>query len=185
MAPRLSVEDSSDDGYSGAVRSAQTLPPWNERSSPAADVLNPAIVAVSIAWCSRRYENDRNQAMPWELAFLVVPLVLHRKTRNAYPRSAATHFTTWVNRNPEAVARFAPNAASFAPYVREGLRYGLRSGALVLTSECGLSAQLPHKVKFEQESELREIATAAALTGAWFARAGSAENVFNQLGVSP
>lgn len=167
------------------MSSTENLPPWHERSRPTADVLNPAIVAVCIAWCSRRYENDRAQAMPWELAFLVVPLVLHRKTRSAYPRSSATHFTKWINKNPEAMARFALNAASFSPYVREGLRYGLRSGALVLTSDCGLSAELSQKVKFEHESELREIATAAALTGAWFARAGSAENVFNQLGVSP
>lgn len=123
--------------------------------------------------------------MPWELAFLVVPLVLHRTTRTAYPRSAATHFTKWVNENAEALARFSANASAFSPYVREGLRYGLRSGTLALTIDAGLSATIPKHTKLARDTELRQIATAAALTGAWFARAGTVENVFNQLGVSP
>lgn len=163
----------------------RTLPPWQERSQPAADVLNPAIVAVCIAWCARRYENDRDEPMPWELAFLVVPLVLHRTTRAAYPRSVSTHFGKWVNDNAEALARFSKNASAFAPYVREGLRYGLRSGALTLTVDATLSAKIPEQIKLIPNTEFRQIATAAALTGAWFASAGTVENVFNQLGVSP
>lgn len=123
--------------------------------------------------------------MPWELAFLVVPLVLQRAIRTAYPRSVATHFTKWVNENAEALARFSQNASAFAPYVREGLRYGLRSGALTLTVDAALSATILDNTTLKAGTELRQIATAAALTGAWFARAGTVENVFSQLGVSP
>lgn len=123
--------------------------------------------------------------MPWELAFLVVPMVLQRATRTAYPRSVATHFTKWVNENAEALARFSQNASAFTPYVREGLRYGLRSGALTLTANAALSATIPDNTTLKAGTELRQIATAAALTGAWFARSGTVENVFTQLGVSP
>jgi hypothetical protein len=167
------------------VRASQDLPSWQDRSQPSANVLNPAIVAVCIAWCARRYGDDRGEPMPWELAFLVVPLVLHRKTRTAYPRSAATHFAKWANENAEVLARFPENASSFVPYVREGLRYGLRSGSLQLTAGATLTARIPPHTKLTGGTELREIATSAALTGAWFARAGSVESVFNQLGVSP
>lgn len=161
------------------------LSPWQERSQPVSDVLNPAIVAVCVAWCARRFENESGEPMPWELAFLVVPLVLHGSTRSAYPRSASTHFAKWVNDNAEALARFSANAPSFAPYVREGLRYGIRSGTLVLTENASLSATISDHTRLETGTELRQIATTAALTGAWFARAGTVENVFTQLGVSP
>ncbi len=158
---------------------------WPHRPQPASDILNPAISAVCVAWCTARYEREAKTVLPWPLAFLVAPLTLHAPTRARLPRSIATHFPTWVNNNADVLAGFPARARAFAPYVREGLRFGLRTGLLSLEGDGGLHATIADHTKVASDTELRSIAVASALTGGWFARSGSTANVFTQLGVSP
>ena len=58
---------------------------WAGRSPEAAALLNPALLAVVCAAAASQYERESDEAMPWPLAFLVAPLVLHRGTREALP----------------------------------------------------------------------------------------------------
>lgn len=158
---------------------------WPSRAQPAADILNPAISAVCVAWCVARYERDAGEPLPWSLAFLVAPLTLHAPTRARVPRSIATHFPTWVNDNADVLSGFSVRAKAFTPYVREGLRFGLRTGLLGIGAGGDLHAKIANHTKVPSGTELRNIAVASALTGGWFARSGSPSNVFTQLGVSP
>lgn len=158
---------------------------WPRRSQPASDILNPAISAVCVAWCTARYQKDTGVTMPWSLAFLVAPLTLHAPTRARFPKTIATHFPSWVNDNADVLVGFPARARSFAPYVREGLRFGLRTGLLELEPNGDLHAIIADHTKVAPDSELRSIAVASALTGGWFARSSSAPNVFTQLGVRP
>lgn len=162
-----------------------TLAPWINRARPASDVLNPATGAVCVAWAAKRYQRETAEAMPWALAFLVAPLTLHAPTRVRYPRSIATHFPRWISENAEVLAGFSRRASAFVPYVQEALRYGLRSQLLELGHAGSLSATIADHTKIPEHTELRSIATASALTGGWFAKSGSVENVFMQLGVTP
>lgn len=158
---------------------------WPRRQQPASDILNPAISAVCVAWCAARYERDVGAPLPWSLAFLVAPLTLHAPTRARFPRSIATHFPTWVNNNADVLSGFPARARAFTPYVREGLRFGIRTGLLGMDADGDLHATIADYTKVSSDTELRSIAVASALTGGWFARSGSTANVFTQLGVSP
>lgn len=123
--------------------------------------------------------------MPFYLAYLVAPLALHAETRDRFPRSIATHFPNWINENSDVLVGFPSRARAFAPYVREGLRFGTRAGMLGIDAAGDLSAEIPAHTKVSRDTELRSIATSSALCGGWFARSGTVENVFTQLGVSP
>lgn len=158
---------------------------WPNRPQPASDILNPAISAVCVAWSTARYERDTQNALPIPLAFLVAPLTLHRPTRERFPKTSAAHFPAWVNNNADVLAGFATRARALIPYVREGIRFGLRTGLLRVEANGDLHAEIADHTKVPPETELRSIATASALAGAWFARSGSAASVFTQLGVSP
>jgi hypothetical protein len=162
-----------------------TIAAWPRRTQPASDILNPAISAVCVAWCTARYERDAGAMLPWSLAFLVAPLTLHAPTRASFPKSIATHFPNWVNDNGDVLAGFPARARAFAPYVREGLRFGLRTGLLGLGADGDLHARIGEHTKVAPQTELRSIAVASALTGGWFARSGTAANVYTQLGVRP
>ena len=58
---------------------------WADRPPEVAALLNPAQLAAISAAAASQYERASRQAMPWPLAFLVAPLVLHRGTREALP----------------------------------------------------------------------------------------------------
>ena len=64
--------------------------------------------------------------MPWPVAFIVAPLVLHAPSREALPSSTRTYLSTWVSRNALIRAGFPKRATELAPFVREGLRFGVR-----------------------------------------------------------
>jgi len=161
------------------------LPIWAERPEQTAAILNPAILAAVTGWCARRYENECGSPLPWELAYLVAPLALHRATREAMPATPRTHFSAWVNEHAGVLAGYASRARSFAPYVREGLRHGIRVGLLEIYAEGLISATIPKTARPVRETEQADIVRVAGTVGVWFARAGVPANVYIQLGVKP
>jgi hypothetical protein len=153
---------------------------WAERPRVEATLLNPALLAVLLAGAAKDYETEE-PGMPWPLAFLVPPLVLHRPTRDALPRDSRTHLSTWIRREPLLRAGFPARAAAMVPLTREGLRLGLRAGVLDrdgarLTGH--LDAEAP-------AGELRQLINRAALVGRWLAKTDQPSTVFALLGVAP
>lgn len=161
------------------------IPEWGARSSLPAAIQNPALIAATIAYAAARHRTASRTAMPWELAFLVPPLVLTRETREALPKTSHTHLPTWVNDNQLVLAGWPPRARKFVPHVREGLRVGLRSGLLKINDGSRLRASIPSAFDPEEESELIEILRASAVLGGIFAKTGPPASTFTLLGVSP
>lgn len=159
------------------------MPSWTQRPQASAAFLNPALVAVIAATAARDYERKASgRLMPWPMAFVVAPLVLHRPTRRVLPTSTSTHLTKWVAEHPALVAGLAARSTSLAPAVREGLRFGLRHQ--ILTIEQGfLKGRIP--VKSRTEGELADLIKAASLVGRWTAKSDNVSTVFALLGVRP
>ena len=153
---------------------------WQDRPQVSAAYLNPALLAAVLAAAAAGYRADRQRAMIWPLAFVVAPLVLHRSTRQALPRSTATHLASWVSRNALLQAGFAERAQALAPTVREGLRFGLRYG--VLTVESG---RLDGTARKGRDPELQQLLRSAQLVGRWLAKVDQPATVFAILGVEP
>lgn len=180
MAPRFPGTRPRASGGSGMTSSGVDHQP-----ALSATILNPAIIAASIQWAAYRYRARNKRCMPWEYSFLVVPLVFHQRTRQMLPQKSTTHLPTWINRNQEALAGFPQRARKFAPHVREGIRYGLRSGQLVLDADGAFNATMRSGIKLPEGTELRSILSSAATVGGIFSKSGSSVNIFTQFGVSP
>ncbi|WP_217178960.1 three component ABC system middle component [Streptomyces sp. AC495_CC817] len=159
------------------------MPSWSQRPQASAAFLNPALVAAVAATAARAYEREASgRLMPWPMAFVVAPLVLHRPTRQALPTSTRTHLTKWVADHPALVAGLAARSTSLAPSVREGLRFGLRHQ--MLTIEQGyLRGRIPSTSRIE--GELAQLIKAASLIGRWTAKSDNPSTVFALLGVRP
>lgn len=105
---------------------------WSERTPAVADLLNPALLAAVVAAAASEYERHDGGPMPLELAFLVAPLVLHKETRLGLPSRTDSHLAKWVTTHEVLTAGFGARAKSLVEPVREGVRFGLRNGALAL-----------------------------------------------------
>lgn len=154
---------------------------WSSRPRLVAHFLNPALMAAVVAVCAVEYRRIRTEPMPWVFVFLLAPLVLHGPTRRALPRDTRTHLSTWIARNQSQVAGFAERVTGLAPVVREGIRYGVRSGALSVSDRSILSDwSVPRGV-----GQLSELLLAAALVGRWFAKLDQPATAYALFGVTP
>lgn len=159
---------------------------WRFRSRVQAAMLNPALLAAVTAAAASEYERAEGEPMPWPLAYLVAPLVLHRGTREALPLTTRTHLGNWVSQNPIIHAGIPARAQSLAEPVREGLRFGFAHGVLKVDEQGRLTGHLaaPEK-KMAGHSEVDRIIAKAALVGKWFAKIDKPATAFAVLGVTP
>jgi len=157
---------------------------WTDRPPIVAAMLNPALITAILASAADGYRKESGRALPWPLAFIIAPLVLHRATRQALPSSTRTHLATWTSRNPVLRAGFPPRAQGLVQPIREGLRFGLSHGVLTLEDD-GLHGRIRTPRKFQMPDELAEILRRAGFAGRWLAKIDNTATVFAVLGVAP
>jgi hypothetical protein len=162
------------------------LPEWRSRSPAVAAMLNPALIASVLVIAIQEYSERRKDPLLAAHAFLIVPLVLHRDTRERLPARSNTHWSKWVSDNPVLVAGFSARALALRGHVREGLRFGFRCGALSLDAG-GLvlgqtSATIPSRTA---EGDIRDLLTGAQRVGRWLTKLELPTTAFALLGMRP
>lgn len=155
---------------------------WSRRNPAVAELLNPALVATVIANAAVQYERESGRPMPFELGFLLVPLVLHRGTRQSLPNRTDSHLTKWVSSNEVLAAGFGARARSLVEPTREGLRFGVRLGVIKVDG-AGLTGNLRSK-RPANIGDVAEVLKKAGFVGRWFARLDSPTTAFALLGVT-
>lgn len=168
-----------------SVETPAGLPGWGERSRVPAAMFNPALLAAVTATAAEQYGQQRPAGMPWPLAYLICPLVLHTPTREVLPRTSRTGLAKWVSDHEALSAGFPARASQLAIHVREGLRYGLRAEAFTLTPSATLHSPALPKVATATPGDLAAIIRGAGMLGRIFARTGDAATVFGTLRVQP
>ncbi|MEU2168050.1 three component ABC system middle component [Micromonospora chersina] len=157
---------------------------WADRPPIVAAMLNPALIAAILASTADGYRKESGQTLPWPLSFIVVPLVLHRGTRQALPSSTRTHLATWTSKHPLLRAGFPPRAQGLVQPVKEGLRFGLAHGVLSLEGD-GLQGKIRRPRGFQMPEELADILRRASFVGRWLAKIDNTATVFAVFGVTP
>lgn len=163
--------------------------PWSTRSSEERSLLNPSFCAALLWYAASGYSTESNPAMPLELSFLVLPLVLHRETREMLPRSATTSLAAWLVEAPLVRSRIGERAASLGPFTKEAMLFGGTHGLLSMNADgvranSALKKQVATGLKATSD-EVRLCAKRAEFLGKWFEKAGRPETVMALLGVRP
>ena len=162
---------------------------WAARSREEAYLLNPSFCAL-IAWSSSvGYRGDGSSGMSYVLAFVAVPLTLHKPTREALPRSVRTSMPAWIEENTYFRVGFAERARSLAPFVREALLFGAVHGLFAFDDEHRIvPARRPRALSGylrEGTDEVKECVKKAEFIGRWLAASGSVETSLALWGVKP
>ncbi|MBI3714819.1 MAG: hypothetical protein HY255_02360 [Betaproteobacteria bacterium] len=127
--------------------------------------------------------------MQFPLVFMVLPIALHKTTREALPAGGRTSLPGWLLENGEARINFAERVISLKPHTREAVSFGLASG--VLHIEGGAIARtadgkrLANRALNLFEGEARECLLAARVIGKWFASIDSPETTMALWGIQP
>lgn len=164
---------------------------WERRPHEEAVLLNPAFSATLIWSAARGYESVDVRVpkppFPLELAFLILPMVLHRPTREELPPSVATSLPVWIEAHPLIRARLAERARILVPFTREALLFAgvhqfLSVGLDGLSTEERWRATVSRVIQGCTE-EVAVCVKRAEFIGRWCARTGDAPTVMALLGV--
>ena len=157
---------------------------WRVRPVEHRTLLNPAFLAVLVTEAARGHTEEGAAPLPFALAFLAVPLVVHEPTREALP-TIATSMYAWLRQRPEARVHIPPLAVEFVPPTREAIRFGARHGALAFAAGGGLVARPLARVRRGDETtDLARCRKRAHFTGRWLGRAGDPGTALAAWGLS-
>lgn len=157
-------------------------------SSEEVALFNPAYISRILNSAVTDYEKAIDRAMPVELAFLAVPLVLHKPTRDNLPTNASSQMHAWIREHPRQVAGVDKRVVGMRPFVGMGIRFGLLHGVLTSSGRRIGAGAVKRRPRGHVELESAEVQTClrmAAFLGRWFARQPDDATVLALWGLRP
>jgi hypothetical protein len=163
---------------------------WTERVIEEAHLFNPAFGAILIAEAVDDYCDKAKRPLPFAVAFLILPIVLHETTRKTLPQSTLTALLPWAQDNRERLVGFAERAQQLQEVTRESIIFGLQTQILAIEDNGGFvvgpnrRGVTPKRTPLFTD-EVNEYVERSRFLGRWFAASGPAANIFSTWGVTP
>ena len=161
---------------------------WKDRPSEIAYSFNPAFCGEVIRSSVAEYVETGGCAMPYPLCHLVLPIVLHKKTREILPATRRRRMHAWLVENQHAKIGFDQRVRSMIPFTREAISFLIHQGAVRVTRTGGIRVCPATAVAGCRPSRSVEVlgcAKGAKIVGSWFVSAGDPSTVFRMWGVKP
>lgn len=165
---------------------------WKNRSHEERHLLNPAFCSTILWYAGKGVTNlatPPRQALSFIEAFLVLPIVLHQKSRESLPARINTSLPVWIQSQPLLIASLPKRARALVPYTREAMTFGCCSSLYRIDNnelliDSSFSRYINRALR-ESSVEVQACMKKAEFLGKWFAHTGSPETVFTLFGVRP
>jgi ABC-three component (ABC-3C) system Middle Component 3 len=161
--------------------------PWEDRPVEIAHLLNPAFCSEVLRRAIRLYNKNAARWFPYPLTFLVLPILLHHRTREAIAPNTREQLHVWLQAHQDVRIGFAERARQLVPHTIETLSFLLQVNAITVDATAGLTVvrRRQRHVDGQGEGEIADCYRKAEIVGRWFARAGSPANIYTMWGVKP
>lgn len=152
----------------------------------AAALFNPAYCAAILHRASCGYQTIAGSGLPYALAFIALPVILHPASAECLPSSSKTRLHNWLLGNPDVLIGFAERSRSLAPFVRGAVGFGLQARVLQLV-EPDLLVPLTsnHVGKWEKRPYNLLTAKKAIVLGKLLSQIREIPTVFTLFGIRP
>lgn len=165
---------------------------WKERTHEERNLLNPAFCST-LLWHAAKGASENSNSLRASLsfneAFLILPLVLHQKTRESLPTRVSPSFPVWISANPLIIASLPERAKSLVSYTKEAIAFGGSGGIFRIEGpEIEIQPEPASNIRATMRrtsAEVQQCMKKAEFLGKWFAHTGSPETIFTLLGVRP
>lgn len=161
---------------------------WEFRPREEAHLLNPALCCTLLAASAAGHRSKVDAGLSFGLSFLVLPIVLHKATRESLPVSVRTSMPIWIREHPQVRLLFRERVMSLRNFTREAMLFGTTHGWLTMEnaimSATHTEAVIDRRVQ-TLDAEIGDFVRRARFVGRWFANAGSAPTIMALWGVRP
>lgn len=159
---------------------------WDERPIEIRNLFNPAFCGLVLFRSFTGYEEEDPKGMPFSLALLVLPLCLHKESRDIFLRANRSYFLKVLSNHPELQVNFGRRAADLLPFTFEALGFLMQLGAFEVDQGGRLKAVATGVRKtLSGTAETVACQRVARFLGKEFARIGDRTTLYTTLGVRP
>lgn len=162
---------------------------WIERPREEAHLLNPAFCCLGITAAVVGYQGVASRGLPLALAHMVLPIALHKATRDLLPRDRRTSLPLWIQDNASVRVLFYERLLSLKSFTNEAIIFGCRKGwfrlrddASLVTDRTEAAIRRAYRVLGD---EPKDCAIKAVFIGKWLASAGSPATAMALWGIHP
>jgi ABC-three component (ABC-3C) system Middle Component 3 len=162
--------------------------PWRERPIEEVTNLNPAFCGELLFRAVAAYNKLRRGPLSFAIAFLVLPIVLHKPTRDELPGRASAAFLAWTSEHGPLLAQLPDRVIRLTPVTRESLLFTVQHHILRIEEGAIAPGSRPLRLSAAPSpstDDSREARSAASLLGRWFANQALPASILQGLGVSP
>lgn len=132
------------------------------------------------------YEGEDDRGMPFSLSLLVLPLCLHKDSREVISSSPRSYLLKIAEKNQQIMVGFADRATQMLPYTFEGFGLLMERGCIAVADD-GRIQTVPKKVRKtvdgNRSAETVACQKAARIVGREFARIADRATVYTTFGI--
>jgi len=159
---------------------------WNERPFEVRNLFNPAFCGLVLFRAMQGYEEEDVHGMPFSSSLLVLPLCLHKDSREVIAASSRSHLLKVTEKNPHIRVGFADRATAMLPYAFEGFGLLMERGCLSV-ADGGRLQTVPNRVRKSVTGTDETILCqrTARVVGREFARIADRVTIYTTFGIRP
>ncbi|MDF1613848.1 three component ABC system middle component [Desulfurivibrio dismutans] len=159
---------------------------WDQRPFEIRNLFNPAFCGLVLFRALHSYEEEDARGMPFSLSLLVLPLCLHKDSREVIASSPRSYLLKTTEKNQQLMVGFADRVTQMLPYTFEGFGLLMERGCIVIADD-GRIQTVPNKVRktFTGTDETVSCQKVARVFGREFARIADRVTVYMTFGIRP
>lgn len=162
------------------------MKPWAERPFEIRNLFNPAFCGLILVRAIHSFEEERGEGLPFSLSILILPLSLHKESRQIITRHPRGYILKTLSDNPQMLVRFPERTRSLLPHSFEAMGLLLQHQAIKISPLGSLhSVERAVRKKIDGTNESIECQQAARIIGRQFARINDRITIYASLRIRP
>jgi hypothetical protein len=159
---------------------------WDQRPFEVRNLFNPAFCGLVLFRALQGYENKDTRGMPFSLSLLVLPLCLHKDSREVIACRPRSYLLKTVEKSQQITMGFAGRVTQMLPYAFEGFGLLMERGCITVVDD-GRIQTVPKKVRSSVIGTDETVACqkVARIVGREFARIADRATVYTTFGIRP
>lgn len=162
------------------------MKPWSVRPREVRNLFNPAFCGVVLARGVEGFSEAANRPMPFSLTLVILPLCLHKRTRDQLKEANRSYLTNILEEHPEIRIDLAQRARGLFPYTMEAFGYLMACG-VVTVDDAGEIALRDKTVRraIGGSQDTKDCQTVARSLGKKLGLLNDRATIYTTLGIRP
>lgn len=159
---------------------------WDQRPFEIRNLFNPAFCGLVLFRAMQGYEEEDPRGMPFSLSLLVLPLCLHKDSREVIAASSRSYLMKITEKSPQVQVGFATRAKAMLPYAFEGFGLLMERRCISVAND-GRLQTVPDKVRksVTGTDETKSCQRVARFVGKEFACIADRATIYTTFGIRP